>query len=500
MTMEAGGGTALMRRATVAELVMKRNKALDLYRSSHTALIAAMEAGELAHEAHRALVGGINSLNYHIHTRGEVPEGVMLTLPGKVSPLDEHMKYATRLVDTDAWSYVVQVTDLERLMDKTAKEELRKSLVKEPPEFSEENVIATLESVRRDADMIFKRGMAVSFSKLERRFRTHDGWKVGSRVILDRVFDENGWWNYHRGHEDTMNDIERVFKVLDGKPFTVCDVNNALRTERGRGRGAHQSEIDTEYFKVRVFKNGNAHLWFKRDDLVSKVNKLIGEYYGNPIPEERGAAADDGGLYNPKTTLAKNYGFYPTRGKAVTDFFNKADISLYQPKSEPRLRILEPSAGTGDLARHCLTIPEGTTKWDHERQRFDHVVDCVEIQPELAQCLRNEGIFGKVFMLDFLAMTPDMTGLYDKVIMNPPFDRERDIDHVVHALKFLKSGGTLHAIMSANTEFRETRKSIAFRALIGRLRGNFRDMPHGSFSGVGTNVNTVALRVTKGRE
>jgi hypothetical protein len=81
--------------------------------------------------------------------------------------------------------------------------------------------------------------------------------------------------------------------------------------------------------------------------------------------------------------------------------------------------------------------------------------------------------------------------------MNPPFDRERDIDHVVHALGFLKPDGFLTAIMSAGTEFRETRKSVAFRAMIEKLNGKFRDLPAGSFSSVGTNVNTLYLRVFK---
>lgn len=84
--------------------------------------------------------------------------------------------------------------------------------------------------------------------------------------------------------------------------------------------------------------------------------------------------------------------------------------------------------------------------------------------------------------------------------MNPPFDRERDIDHVVHALKFLKPDGYLIAIMSAGTEFRETRKAIAFRKLIADMRGKFRDLPRLSFASVGTNCNTITLRVNNNRK
>ena len=79
--------------------------------------------------------------------------------------------------------------------------------------------------------------------------------------------------------------------------------------------------------------------------------------------------------------------------------------------------------------------------------------------------------------------------------MNPPFDRERDIDHVMHALKFLKPDGFLISIMSAGTEFRETRKSVAFRTLMQKMNARWRDLPPSSFSTVGTNINTIVLSV-----
>jgi hypothetical protein len=81
--------------------------------------------------------------------------------------------------------------------------------------------------------------------------------------------------------------------------------------------------------------------------------------------------------------------------------------------------------------------------------------------------------------------------------MNPRFDRERDVDHVMHALKFLKPDGFLTAIMSASTEVRDTRKNIAFRDLMRKMRARFSDLPARSFADVGTNVNTIILRVWK---
>ena len=80
---------------------------------------------------------------------------------------------------------------------------------------------------------------------------------------------------------------------------------------------------------------------------------------------------------------------------------------------------------------------------------------------------------------------PCMTGS----IMNPPFNLERDIDHVMHALEFLKTDGYLIAIMSAGTEFRETAKSRAFRDRMKNLHAQWKDLPPESFSSVGTYVN-----------
>jgi hypothetical protein len=353
-----------------------------------------------------------------------------------------------------------------------------------------------------DAGTIWKRGIAEAFSNLDRRFRSHDGWKIGSRIILSYAFDGYGHWNFSRNHEATMLDIERVFRILDDAPLGYGIVHEIDRVRRASGYGPRQATIETEYFRIRTFKNGNAHIWFLRDDLVEKVNQLLGEYYGAPIPEDREPDADTG-LYNPKLTPAKRYGFFPTPDDAAK--IVAKHVPLYRLATEPALTILEPSAGTGNLARLCFPrpeVPELDYEWQRERanrynaeHRFDHQVDCVEIQPALAEGLRAEGIYRKVYATNFLALSPETTGLYDRVVMNPPFDRERDIDHVVHAMRFLKPDGILVAVMSAGTEFRRTKKSIAFRELMRSKSAWFGDLPAGSFASVGTYCNTIVVKI-----
>lgn len=421
---------------------------------------------------------------------------------------------ARRLIDVDVWAWVIDRTELERLMDKEAKDQLRDQMryipervdrntrqlitgeeaEKSMPPVTVENIYATLEQFMVDADTIFRRGMANAFSKLDRRFRS---FKIGHRVILDRTFNEHGHWSYHSNKRDTLMDIERTFAILDGKIVThnyASTIGAIDHTRRGVWN-PRQDTIETDYFKVRIFKNGNAHLWFQRDDLVEKVNKLLAEYYGEAIGD--GQTKEENPFDNIKTAPAKYFGFYPTPEPAAHSLMS--DVSLYRSKDKPRLRILEPSAGTGNLARLCFpTRAQQREKvCGADDYRWDPIVDCVEIQPHLANELKADRRYHRVLCQDFMSLSPKTTGLYDIVLMNPPFDRERDIDHVIHALEFLEPEGMLAAIMSAGTEFRETRKSIAFRDLIEKMGGTFRDLPPGSFSSVGTHINTLTLHVRK---
>lgn len=513
---------AIVPRATIEQIVACLDAALVLYATAYDKMAEADEAvksaAAMAHNCHP----GQNSYNY-AHEDEQRAFLSALTLPDR----DRYLRTARKLIDINAWAWIIERTDLERLMDAEAKKTLRNQMAYVPdrvgrdgelitdeeiakglPELTVENIQATLQTFAMDADMIFKRGLANSFSKLDRRFRSHDGFKLGSRVILTYAFNTFGSLQ-HGQIRDVLIDIERVFAVLDGKPEASFTSAIAAIQESRRGiTGAGQSEVDTDYFKIRGFKNGNAHLWFQRDDLVLKANKLLAEYYGEKIGD--GNSTEEDPFADVKNVPARYFGFFPTPERAAAQVFEgrgwRAGINVLRTADEPQLRFLEPSAGTGNLARRCFSSIESMKEWSgfnreetkarwNAEHRFDNLVDVVELQPHLAAGLESEGIYNRVFCQDFLTLSPETTGLYDYVVMNPPFDRERDIDHVVHALKFLKPGGRLRAIMSAGTEFRETKKAIAFRALVEARKGSFEDLPPGSFAEAGTYVNTCIVTV-----
>ena len=466
----------LVPRDTVEAIVQRRNRALEKYAAAHDAIANASAA--LVDASKEASFMRREASRFTVHQRDEERAFLgHIQLPER----DGYMATARRLTDTECWSHIVSLTGLERLMDKKAKDQMTQQLMKEPPEVTVDNVFATLEQFAADSGTIWRRGIAECFTNLDRRFRSHDGWKIGSRIILTRAFNDWGSWNYHRNERDTLMDIERVFFILDGKrvPDNYAGIVGAVEASRSGGMNPRQSECESDYFKVRGFMNGNAHVWFKRDDLVKKVNKLLGEYYGAPIPEDR-EPDEDTGFHNPKTAIAKNYAFFPTPDAAADELVEQS--SLYRMDNEAPLLILEPSAGTGNLVRRL--------------RKCGAIVDAVEVHPNRARGLLNTRLCRDVTCCDFLLLKPG-SALYDRVVMNPPFDRERDIDHVMHALEFLKPDGLLTAIMSAGTEFRETKKAESFRKLMEKMNASWRDLPAGSFASVGTYCNTVILKVWK---
>jgi predicted RNA methylase len=141
-------------------------------------------------------------------------------------------------------------------------------------------------------------------------------------------------------------------------------------------------------------------------------------------------------------------------------------------------RVLEPSAGVGRLATPC-------------RNR-EADVHCVELDAERVGVLLRAGFV--VAKGDFLATAP--TPIFDRVVMNPPFGQngsQLDIDHVLHAYKFLKKGGKLVAIMSVGWTFRNNKNSREFQEFVSEHGGEWSENEDGAFKESGTGVRTVTL-------
>jgi len=167
--------------------------------------------------------------------------------------------------------------------------------------------------------------------------------------------------------------------------------------------------------------------------------------------------------------------FFPTPQDLVEDMLKVADLM-------PGLRVLEPSAGTGAIAR---ALREAGCE-----------PDCCEVLGLNRTVLQRDGF--TLVAEDFLTYAPGP--VYDRVVMNPPFslpgDRSAWRTHVLHALEMLHRDGVVVAVVPRSMLYGDDRASTDFRTLIA-LHGEFEALPDGSFSESGTDVKTMLLTLHK---
>lgn len=140
------------------------------------------------------------------------------------------------------------------------------------------------------------------------------------------------------------------------------------------------------------------------------------------------------------------------------------------------MRVLEPSAGLGRLLDALAPFEPSE-------------VVAVEIAPECAGTLfRQERERLTIKQRDFLKCTPSDLGNFDAVAMNPPFTMRSDIRHILHALTFLKPGGTLAALCMAGTQREKVLRPMS---------ETWREVPAGAFRKEGTDIPTILLSIIK---
>jgi SAM-dependent methyltransferase len=172
-------------------------------------------------------------------------------------------------------------------------------------------------------------------------------------------------------------------------------------------------------------------------------------------------------------------GFFPTARSII-------DLMLERAGIWPDHLVLEPEAGKGDIAEAIReTVP-------------DCQLYVVEIRPTLQEILTAKGF--TLIGSDFLGGL-DIDVSFDRIVMNPPFEKGQDIDHVRRAYQLLRPEGRLVSIMSQGPFFRSDSKSIAFREWFVEVAGEREDLPEDAFKGAGvfrqTGVSCCLVTIEK---
>lgn len=184
-------------------------------------------------------------------------------------------------IDSTAWQYLMNESGLRTFMDSGAREKWDKQISEQQtPELTRANIEATFSMLYASRGDMFERGIIECFKGLSWCYRTNLPQKFGKRIIL------TGIRSYYGRASGRLDDLDRVFHVLDGKP-EPDHRSSAGRALESLARQKTTGASDMPYFSARWFKNGNAHLTFLRPDLVDKMNLVIAKHYPGALPEPK---------------------------------------------------------------------------------------------------------------------------------------------------------------------------------------------------------------------
>lgn len=327
----------------------------------------------------------------------------------------------------------------------------------------------------------FEETAVPSISKIAQRFRT---WADALQPKID-----------HAGRPMTLNSTPKRNKEYQSR---LHDCRNLERTQRALLTLADAHENGTILPELAGFT--------KKNEIERMVHKGIdcgsGGYYsviesadyadtseparilqsmidGNSAQRAERERLRKIGELEAEIQLSNIPGYFPTPAPVIEIMLRRARLS----RLSKGMRILEPEAGSGHIADAIhAAYPELE-------------LEVIEPVLRLRKILQLKGY--KLVGDDFLQVSTAELGTYNRIIMNPPFERQQDLDHIRKAYSLLAPSGALISVLSPSFEFRNDRKSTEFRAWLQSLNAQWEELPDGSFKASGTGVSTRLLVIER---
>lgn len=376
------------------------------------------------------------------------------------------------------WKAVYQRLEIDRVASAKDKQLFDRTLA-DPPPLTFDNAKATFRDYFERPRFHILRGLAEVFADLDPAYKSHSKVRIGVKGLPKRII-LRGWGEYVSSYGvDRFRDICNALAAYQGVEALeypeLAEINQVLKSGDAVLDGSmivppgynrpEPMKAPNRGMTVRRFGNGNAHIFFDKWTLID-INKALSEFYGEVLPD----AEPEGMKPSASTAVSKDLQFYWSPPAVVAAALDCADVweRTQYSGQRPALRVLEPSCGDGRIL-------------DAIRDRGYSALGFEYHAPRAAEA-RAKG--HSVVTGNFLEQVP--VPEFDRVVMNPPFYGRHYVQHVRHAYKFLKPGGVLVSILPATAHYDH-----------GELKGEWRDLPVGSFADAGTNVPTGLLRMRK---
>ena len=176
--------------------------------------------------------------------------------------------------------------------------------------------------------------------------------------------------------------------------------------------------------------------------------------------------------------LKKEFQFFETPDEL-------ADMLVELAEIKPEHYVLEPEAGRGVIIRAILRKHPGT---------MVNYYELMDINRTFLDKIPEAHYMGD----DFLKHDTDLK--FERIIANPPFSKNQDIDHVMKMWDCLKPGGRIVSVTSKHWEHSNNKKETAFREFLDEHNASIIDIEEGAFKSSGTMVGGKIIVIDKEKD
>jgi phospholipid N-methyltransferase len=184
--------------------------------------------------------------------------------------------------------------------------------------------------------------------------------------------------------------------------------------------------------------------------------------------------------------IKKEFQFFPTPA-VLAEEMAAFIMQNFDPQS---MTILEPSAGQGALVSACF---------DHcTREEREHIMihgfELMDVNRAVLGKIKDFILLGNDFLTEY---SVHKYGGFDRIIANPPFSKNQDIEHIRRMYFALNKGGRIVTIASNSWRTGSQKKQIEFRNWLDEIGATVDDIEAGTFNESGTNIDTCMIIIDK---
>jgi len=224
-------------------------------------------------------------------TGGEYLYGFELCVKDALSWADQPeraQKGIKKSVDGKIWHRLMSETGMFTLMSGKQRDEWdRQTDGEDMPEIALDTVLATFEQLHTHKNDTFEQGVIDVFRSLSWDYRTNNPCKFAKKIIVSRLFNtySSGYITFSISGRSTLDDLAKVFYLLEGRNVPDHRVSEGTKfSDHYQREGFSGNAYEGEYFSLRYFKKGTAHITFNRPELVDRMNEIVARYYPSMLP------------------------------------------------------------------------------------------------------------------------------------------------------------------------------------------------------------------------